>query len=105
VRPSLGVYGWFFNGFRPAIVRQWWGIHLSKGPLMNRRYFAIAMATLLPLVSFSGGCTPSNDESVAGPTPVVTPKADAPALHGYADAVKYMEETQRAKAKSVPKKP
>jgi hypothetical protein len=85
-------------------MRRWWGIHLSKGQLMKRRYLATVLTMMMPIVSLSAGCDPSNEESVKGPTPVVTPKADAPALHGYADAVKYMEEKQRADAKSVPKK-
>jgi hypothetical protein len=56
----------------------------------------------------SVGCSDANEEALSGPTPVAPPKPGVPQLKGYADAVKYTEEQQRAKAaeaKSAPKQP
>lgn len=74
---------------------------------MRIRYLAMALTTVMLGVFLSSGCSTSNEEAI-GTTPVAPPKAGVPELKGYADAVKYTEEQNRAKnaaAKGASKKP
>jgi hypothetical protein len=84
------------------------GIHFSKGWSMKLRYLAIVLAMLMIGVFAGTGCSTSNEENLTGSTPVVAKKEGAPNLQGYADAVKYTEEQQKARnaeAKAARKKP
>jgi hypothetical protein len=74
---------------------------------MRIRYFAMVLTTFMLGIFLGTGCSTSNEGAI-GPTPVVPQKEGVPALSGYADAVKYMEQQQKAKsaeAKGAGKKP
>jgi hypothetical protein len=81
-------------------------VHFLKGGSMRVRDVALSMMMLGMFVG--AGCSPSNEEAVKGPTPVVTQAPDAPVVKGYGDAVKLMEAQQKEKAaaaKKATKKP
>jgi hypothetical protein len=84
-----------FAEFRPAnaIGSRWF--LFSKGWSMKLRYLAMPLTMFMLSVFLGTGCSSSNEEDITGPTPKGAVSAP---VKSYGEAVKIMEEEQRAKA-------